>query len=140
MELFQIANVPQMKLVYACGDDRHEQTGKITCDSQLWSVLIRLVSLYGATPKDPVTLYHMGIYNFRPVRNGKTLSDHAYAKAIDLCGILIGKKELWVGKDDEVLEKLYLPTLKNIFGYILTRKDNDLHKDHWHCSVVSRKK
>ena len=81
-----------------------------------------------------VKVAHLGSYNCRKIRNSSTLSQHSFAKAIDITSLddaLVAQH--W---DDPGLQgqKLRTAALKacKYFSTILTPKSNKLHEKHFH--------
>ena len=81
-----------------------------------------------------VKVAHLGSYNCRKIRNSSTLSQHSFAKAIDITSLddaLVAQH--W---DDSGLQgqKLRTAALKacKYFSTILTPKSNKLHEKHFH--------
>lgn len=95
-------------------------------------------------------IIHLGVYNCRVISGTSTLSEHAYASAIDISGFRRDDGTVWTVFDDwedGVAEPItdagdWLLWFANelyvewIFNIILTPEYNAAHDDHFHCDMT----
>jgi hypothetical protein len=100
--------------------------------------------------KDAIEVAHIGTYNCRVISGTNTLSEHAFARAIDLGGFTLeGGQYLTVLDDWEdgvdppvTFEGQWLKDLTDkryemgIFNIILTPEYNAAHDDHFHVDLT----
>ena len=119
--------------------------------------LSRLVATYGV-----VEIEHIGIYNYRCIGGGDpatgcTISQHAYARAIDLHAFRLSSGAVYnVTTDfvithhgdtcpiassstaDRVLKEIACALVaQRIFQIVLTPNYNTAHRDHFHCDLTA---
>ncbi len=135
---------------------------RMTVACELGLRLHRLAKLAAENGLDEVI--HMGIHNYRTMRNPTCiknnnckLSQHAYAKAIDIHAFGVAGKEAtystetdWVinkqasvcpgkpqGEADTILHKMAcLMHTQKLFNVILTPNYNALHRNHFHVDLT----
>ncbi|MDP6944523.1 MAG: extensin family protein, partial [Myxococcota bacterium] len=95
-------------------------------------------------------IVHLGVYNCRVISGTSTLSQHAFANAIDIAGFQLDTGAYWTVFDDwedGVADPLtesgdWLLWFANelyvqwIFNIILTPEYNAAHDDHFHCDLT----
>ena len=126
------------------------------------------LSLARAAPhlrrRDVIELVDIGVYNYRCIGGGTPpdcpngISQHAYAKAIDIAGVTTGDgtyysvNDDWIidpegdatctaateGDKDEFLHEL-ICALKsdNVWNIVLTPNYNDAHRNHFHVDLTA---
>ena len=101
-------------------------------------------------PEGVTDIIHLGVYNCRVISGTSTLSEHAFANAIDISGFRMSDGGVWTvfdhwehGATDPLTEagdwllwfsnELYVQW---IFNIILTPEYNAAHDDHFHCDLT----
>jgi hypothetical protein len=92
-----------------------------------------------------VTFEHFGTYNCRPIAGSSSLSQHSYARAIDIAGFVLANGRRitvmrdWWGKNDAAA---FLRDVRNgaceLFSTTLSPDYNAAHHDHLHLDEQPR--
>ena len=92
-----------------------------------------------------VTFEHFGTYNCRPIAGSSSLSQHSYARAIDIAGFVLANGRRitvardWSGKDDAAA---FLRDVRDgacgLFSTTLSPDYNAAHHDHLHLDEQPR--
>ena len=84
-----------------------------------------------------VKVAHLGSYNFRKIRNSSTLSQHSFAKSIDIISLddtLVAQNWDEPGLSSQKLRTAALKACK-YFSTILTLKSNKLNEKHFNSDT-----